>query len=132
MARRRLDEGPFYAAEVRSQQSDKSRKRFDFALAGKGGVRFVVETTYYSTAMSKVAEVVKDFRQLKQRVPTNLHLFFVTDGIGWFGRANDVSEMLQENEIDTPTPSPQFPFLLNLDQLTRLIPRIKLELSRGA
>lgn len=129
LAKRRLDDGPYYVPEVKGGMGTGDRKRFDFALANKGRVGFVVETTYYSTSMSKVGEVVKDFGQLRRSLPDNLHLFFITDGIGWFGRVKDVSAMLKVNDPEDREPAVRLPFLLNLNQFSRVLPRIKLELA---
>lgn len=121
---RRVDDGPFLASEV----SGESRKRFDFALFGSKGLRYLIETTYYTTSMSKVGEVVKDFTSLRNAVGSTAHLFFITDGIGWFGRTKDVEEMLMLNPSG-PTSNVELPFLLNLAQFERQIPRIKLSLT---
>lgn len=119
-----LGQGPFFASEVAGPE----RKRFDFALLTGSRVRFLIETTYYTTSMSKVGGVVKEFTALRSHLPPEVHLFFITDGVGWFGRTRDVREMLSLNP-SFDGDGAGLPFLLNLTQFERLIPRVKLLLS---
>jgi hypothetical protein len=119
LAKRNALVGPLFASEVNWEKE----KRFDFALFNQREVRFVVETTYYSTSMSKIGEVIKHFEDLRAKCADSFHLFFLTDGIGWFGKVKDIRRMLGFG-AEAADGTGQFPYLLTYHQFTDLLPEI--------
>ena len=69
--------GAWYEGELRSEKFDR---QFDFALANKTGVKFVIETNYYTSAGSKIDKTVKDFKNLEPELRDSHPLIYVTDG----------------------------------------------------
>lgn len=117
-----------YAREV---EWKNEAKRFDFVLIAGKQLGFVMEVNYFSTSMSKIREVLKDFKELKKTCTKHHYPFiYVTDGVGWLKLVNDVERMLefeaQEAESD------EMPFLVNLTQLENNLPRMKSQMKRSA
>ncbi|MEM2969348.1 MAG: DpnII family type II restriction endonuclease [Candidatus Bathyarchaeia archaeon] len=105
-------------------------KRFDFVLIFKDKVKFVIETNYFTTSMSKIREVVRHFMELKKACRGKYKLIYITDGMGWFGLAKDVKRML-EFEIEEQKKEPsQVQFLMNLEIFRQNTDLIKNEMRR--
>jgi len=115
---------------TKEKEWKKEEKRFDFVLISRGKIRFVIETNYYTTAMSKIREVVKHFIELKKACRGKYRLIYITDGIGWLKLAKSVKNMIEfemeEHKID---PSP-IPFLMNLKMFKENINLIKSEMMK--
>ncbi|MEM3705705.1 MAG: DpnII family type II restriction endonuclease, partial [Candidatus Bathyarchaeia archaeon] len=93
-------------------------------------VKFVIETNYFTTSMSKIREVVRHFMELKKSCMGKYKLIYITDGMGWFGLAKDVKRML-EFEIEEQKKEPsQVRFLMNLEIFRQNIDLIKNEMRR--
>jgi hypothetical protein len=99
-------------------------KKFDFVLIGRSQIGFVIEVNYFTTAMSKIREVLSHFKQLKQACSEKYRLIFVTDGVGWLDLAKDLERMI-EFEIEQRSVNDKVPFLVNLLTLDHSIARIK-------
>lgn len=66
--------------------SDKSARRFDFAIYNKYNKKiFLIETNYFSSQWSKLKSVAGEFSGLHDFMKKqNIDLFWITDGFGWF------------------------------------------------
>jgi len=105
-------------------------KRFDFVLIFKNKVRFVIETNYFTTSMSKIREVIHHFMELKKACRGKYKLIYITDGMGWFGLAKDVKRMLEFEIEEQKKESSQVRFLMNLEIFRQNIDLIKNEMRR--
>lgn len=118
--------------DLRITETDKTRKkdkRVDFVLISKGKVKFVIETNYFTTSMSKVGEVVENFMKLKEACGERHRLIYITDGVGWFGKVADIKKMIEfEIEQKKTDPSP-VEFLMNLEMLRRNMDLIKSQME---
>lgn len=112
-------DGAWYERELRSAEFDR---QFDFALANKGGVKFVIETNYYTSAGSKIDKTVKDFKNLEPRLRTRFPLIYVTDGIGWLGLLSLIRELIYVNRDRAGI---GLPFYYNLRQFRSFLPTLK-------
>ena len=107
----------------------REEKRFDFILISKNRIQFVIETNYFTTSMSKIREVVRHFMELKKACRGKYRLIYITDGMGWFGLAKNVQQMLEfEAEEQSIEPS-TIPFLVNLELFRQNIDRIKTKMT---
>lgn len=88
-------------------------KRFDFVLLAKGKIQFVIETNYFTTSMSKIREVVRHYKNLREAcLRKGYRLIYITDGIGWLKLTKTLTEMIVlDDSIRDPK---QVPFLMNL------------------
>jgi len=103
-------------------------KRFDFVLISKNCVQFVIETNYFTTSMSKIREVVHHFIELKKACRGKYRLIYITDGMGWFGLAKSVKQMLEFEIEELKTETSKVPFLMNLELFKRNMDLIKSEI----
>lgn len=94
----------------------KENKRFDFVLVNRLGLRCAIEVNYFTTSGSKIGEVVDHFIELNKDPARFFHLFYVTDGPGWFSYAKDVQRMFDEESSRNTARRVQDRFLLNLHQ----------------
>jgi hypothetical protein len=110
-----------YTTEKRWAAEDK---RFDFVLTSQRKAQFVIETNYFTTSMSKIREVVKHYKDLRQAcLRKGYRLLYVTDGIGWLSLAKTLAEMIAlDDSIGVPG---KVPFLMNLAMLQNWIEKIK-------
>jgi hypothetical protein len=108
----------------------KEDKRFDFVLIFRNQIRFVIETNYFTTSMSKIREVVRHFMELKRACRGKYKLIYITDGMGWFGLAKDVKRMLEFEIEEQKKESSPVRFLMNLEIFRQNIDLIKNEMRR--
>lgn len=94
----------------------KEEKRFDFVLVNNSGLRFAIEVNYFTTSGSKIGEVVDHFIELNRDPERFFHLFYVTDGAGWFSYTKDVRRMLDEESARNVDKGTSHRFLVNLAQ----------------
>jgi hypothetical protein len=111
-----------YLSEVPWKEQDKV---FDFVLARRGKIGFVIESNYYTTSMSKIREVVKHFRELKIACRGKYRLIYITDGMGWFNLMKTVNAMLEFEEEEMKIEPTEIPYLMSLEQFRRDMPQIK-------
>jgi len=116
----------WYEREVHSARFDR---RFDFALASPSGVRYIIETNYYSSAGSKIDKTVKDFRELEPKLRDRHPLIYVTDGIGWLGLVSLLRVLV---EVDASRQMVGIPFFFNLRQFHDYLPALASGMSRGS
>jgi hypothetical protein len=103
----------------------EQKKKFDFVLAHKGKIGFVVETNYYSTSMSKIREVVTHFEGLKIACRGKYRLIYITDGLGWFNLVKTVQSMLEFECEELRIEPSKTPYLMNLELFRRQVPLVK-------
>lgn len=120
---RRIQAGTWFEREVRSDEFDR---QFDFALTDKGGVRYVIETNYYTSAGSKIDKTVKDFKTLEPRVRGSHPLIYITDGVGWLGLVALIRVLI---EVNRTREAIGVPFYFNLRQFRSYLPQLKRKLE---
>ncbi|MFQ6061254.1 MAG: DpnII family type II restriction endonuclease, partial [Thermoplasmata archaeon] len=86
-----------YTVEKKLDIGPRERgKVFDFVLCSPSGVQYVIETNYYTTAMSKIREVVENFKRLNIACKEHdFPLIYITDGVGWLSLMKPVREMIE-------------------------------------
>jgi len=114
-----------YLQEIPWKEQDK---KFDFVLARRGRIGFVVETNYFTTSMSKIREVVKHFRELKTACRGRYRLIYITDGMGWFNLMKTVKEMVEFEQEEKRREPSAVPYLMNLELFRRAIPSVRNEM----
>lgn len=64
--------------------TDKSNRRFDFAINTKNKV-YVIEVNYYGDSGSKLKAVAGELKELHERISNNndVKFIWITDGLGW-------------------------------------------------
>ncbi|MEA2090414.1 MAG: DpnII family type II restriction endonuclease [Thermoproteota archaeon] len=113
---------------TKEKEWKREEKRFDFVLISNRKVQFVIETNYYTTAMSKVREVVKHFVELKKACREKYRLIYITDGMGWLKLAKSVKSMIEFEIEEQKTERSPVPFLMNLEIFRQDIRLIKSEM----
>ena len=103
-------------------------KRFDFILISDNRIQFVIEANYFTTAMSKVREVVKHFKELKKACEKKYRLIYITDGMGWIALTKLVKEMIEFEMSEYAEEKSSIPFLMNLELFRRNLDKIKAEM----
>lgn len=107
----------------------REEKRFDFVLIYNNKIQFVIETNYYTTAMSKVREVVKHFVELKKACRGKYRLIYITDGMGWLKLAKSVKSMIKFEMEEQKIESSPVEFLMNLEMFRQNIDFIKSQMK---
>lgn len=120
---------PFmYGVEKRLATAPGERgKILDFVLCSQSGVEFVIETNYYTTSMSKIREVVDNFKRLSQACNDQGYpLIYITDGVGWFRLMKPVREMIEFDFRQMKSNRDRgVPFLMNIGIFDDWVSRIK-------
>jgi hypothetical protein len=114
-----------YLQEIPWKEQDK---RFDFVLARRGKIGFVIETNYFTTSMSKIREVVKHFRELKIACRGKYRLVYITDGMGWFNLMKTVRDMIEFEKDELEIEPSKIPYLMNLELFRRGVSQVKDEM----
>jgi len=114
---------------TKEKEWKSQEKRFDFVLISNKKVQFVIETNYYTTAMSKIREVVKHFMELKKACREIYRLIYITDGMGWFKLAKSVKGMIEFETKEQKVEHSPIPFLMNLEMFRGNMNLIKAEME---
>ncbi len=116
-----------YVKEIRSL---KLNKQFDVALIDRNGVKFAIESNYFTTGMSKPRAVAGDFQRLAENcLRAGLGFIYVSDGIAWISIDKVARELIIHSESLREKNPGGVPLFMNLDMFKRSIPIIIATLS---
>jgi hypothetical protein len=101
-------------------------KVFDFVLCSRSGVEFFMETNYFTTGMSKIGEVVENFKKLHIACERKKRRFiYVTDGMGWIGLNKAIKSVLELDVKGRRTRlDRKIPLLMNIRMFDEWLPTI--------
>lgn len=113
---------PSYMKEVKSL---KLNKQFDAALIDRTGVKFVIESNYFTAGMSKPRAVAGDFQRLAENcLRAGLGFIYVSDGIAWISIDKVARELIKHSESLREKNPGGVPLFMNLNIFRRNIPTI--------
>lgn len=76
-----------------------SKEKIDFAIPSREGARILIEAKAYGATGSKQTDVLGDINRIVVEKRHDTTLLFVTDGVSWKERANDLRKLLKmQNE----------------------------------
>jgi hypothetical protein len=73
----------------------KSDEKADFAIPAKGDPRILIEVKAYGATGSKQTDILGDMSRIIEQKRHDTTLLFVTDGVTWTSRANDLRKLIQ-------------------------------------
>ncbi len=76
-------------------KSGQSTEKADFAIPSKEEPRIVIEVKAYGATGSKQTDVLGDVRRILEEKRHDTSFLFVTDGITWNYRVNDLRKLIQ-------------------------------------
>jgi type II restriction enzyme len=73
---------------------NNANKTFDFAVTGKSGKLYLIETNFYSSGGSKLNETSRSYIKLNEDLNkiSNIQFIWITDGIGWLTTKGNLKE----------------------------------------
>lgn len=92
----------------------QSNEKTDFAIPSKGDPRILIEVKAYGATGSKQTDILGDMERIIDRKRHDTALLFVTDGITWKSRSNDLRKLIElqnRGEITRIYTSQMFPEL---------------------
>jgi type II restriction enzyme len=74
--------------------STNANKTFDFAVTGKSGKLYLIETNFYSAGGSKLNETSRSYIKLNDDLNkiNNIEFIWITDGVGWLTTKGNLKE----------------------------------------
>ncbi len=117
-----------YVKEIRSPLLNK---QVDCALIDKTGVKFAIESNYFTAGMSKPRSVAGDFQRLSENcLKAGFGFIYVSDGIAWISIDKVARELITHSESLKEKNPGGIPLFMNLDMFRRSIPRIITTMAR--
>lgn len=92
----------------------QANEKTDFAIPSKGDPRILIEVKAYGATGSKQTDILGDMERIIDRKRHDTALLFVTDGITWKSRPNDLRKLIEiqnRGEITRIYTSQMFPEL---------------------
>jgi type II restriction enzyme len=74
--------------------STNANKTFDFAVTGKSGKLYLIETNFYSAGGSKLNETSRSYIKINDDLNkiNNIEFIWITDGVGWLTTKGNLKE----------------------------------------
>jgi hypothetical protein len=72
-----------------------STEKADFAIPSKADPRILIECKAYGATGSKQTDILGDIERIGTQKRSDTHLLFVTDGITWHERKNDLRKLVE-------------------------------------
>lgn len=92
-----------YAASLNFVNHIGQEAKADFMIPGREQPEIVIEVKGYEATGSKLTDVLGDILKILQVKDPATHFIFVTDGIGWYRRLNDLRKVVayhHQGDID--------------------------------